>query len=274
MPTFGSLFSGIGGLDLGLERAGWECRWQVELDPFCRRVLTKHWPDVPKYTDVKVLDGRELEPVDLIAGGFPCQPVSLAGHQRAQADARWLWPEFARLIRMVRPRVVLAENVPGLLVHGMGDVLSDLADLGFDAEWTVLSAAQFGAHHLRRRLFIVAYPAGGDGVDVRGGRCHVLRPPAPGQTRDAGTRGVAVADTNGTRLAVGPRFRGDTEQERAPVERDGGDWRGIWATEPAVGRVVDGLPFRVDRLRGLGNAVVPQVAEWLGHRLLTALEAA
>ena len=101
--TFGSLFAGIGGLDLGLERAGWRCRWQVELDPFCERVLAKHWPDVRRYGDIRSV-GADLAPVELICGGFPCQPVSHAGKRRAQADARWLWPEFARVVRAVRPR--------------------------------------------------------------------------------------------------------------------------------------------------------------------------
>src|SRR6266850_6229536 len=125
--TFGSLFAGIGGFDLGLERAGWICRWQVELDPFCQRVLAKHWPDVRRYGDVRAFPEPDTERVDLICGGFPCQPVSVAGKRRAQADERWLWPEFARVVRALRPHLVLVENVPGLLQRGIGDVLGDLA---------------------------------------------------------------------------------------------------------------------------------------------------
>src|SRR5437868_15209237 len=110
--------------------------------------------------DVRDLTGTELQPVDLIAGGFPCQPVSLAGRRRGSADERWLWPEFARLIRVLRPRYVLVENVPGLLVGGgMAEVLGDLAALGFDAEWDCISAAHVGAPHLRYRVFIVAHAA-------------------------------------------------------------------------------------------------------------------
>src|SRR5262245_58960139 len=184
MPTAGSLFSGIGGLELGLERAGWTVRWQVEIDPWCRRVLAKHWPDVARYGDVRSIhlegecpvadavrgglvdaaadaaamggeeredEGQEPEArrapaaadrrcpgcppyVDLICGGFPCQPVSVAGKRLAQADERWLWPEFARVVRSLRPAVVLVENVPGLLVRGVGDVLGDLATIGYDTE--------------------------------------------------------------------------------------------------------------------------------------------
>lgn len=111
----GSLFAGIGGLDLGLERAGMKIVWQVEIDPFCLRMLEKHWPEVPKYGDIRQLTGEELEEVDLIAAGFPCQPVSVAGKKRGTEDERWLWPEAARIIRMVRPKYVLVENVPGLL---------------------------------------------------------------------------------------------------------------------------------------------------------------
>src|SRR5262245_50285026 len=131
MPTLGSIFAGIGGFDLGFQRAGFEIGWQIERDPYCRRVLRTHWPTVRRHVDVRLLTGAELTPVDVIAGGFPCQPVSLAGRQRGAADERWLWPEFARIIRAVRPRFVVVENVPGLLTHGMGDVLGDLAACGY-----------------------------------------------------------------------------------------------------------------------------------------------
>ena len=133
--TVGSLFSGIGGFDLGLERAGMRVVWQVENDAYCRKVLAKHWPDVPCYEDIHDCGAHNLEEVDVICGGFPCQPVSVAGKQLAQDDERWLWPEFARLVGELRPRHVFVENVPGILVRGLGDVLGDLAALGYDAEW-------------------------------------------------------------------------------------------------------------------------------------------
>jgi DNA-cytosine methyltransferase len=195
MPTFGSLFAGIGGIDLGLERAGWTGRWQVEWDEWCQRVLAKHWPDVPRVGDIRDAhavswhEGRAvahpddghgdeigsvraggyrpecsgcLEPVDLIAGGFPCQPFSNAGKRLGKEDDRWLWPEFARVIGELRPRYVLVENVPGLLAGhgGMGAVLGDLASLGYDAEWDSVPAAAVGAPHLRYRVWIVAYARG------------------------------------------------------------------------------------------------------------------
>ena len=156
--TFGSLFTGIGGMDLGLERAGMQCKWQVEIDPFCRQVLTKHWPEVPKYEDVRAV-GPQLESVDLIAGGFPCQDISVAGKKAGiEGERSGLWSEYARIVGQLRPRLVLVENVPGLLEQGMGRVLGDLASLGYDAQWNVLPAAAVGLPHVRERVFIIAYP--------------------------------------------------------------------------------------------------------------------
>jgi DNA (cytosine-5)-methyltransferase 1 len=138
MLTFGSLFAGIGGFDLGLERAGLVCQWQVEIDPFCRKVLEKHWPQVKRYDDVRTVGAGTLEAVDLVCGGFPCQPHSLAGRRQGSADERDLWPEFARVIRELGPRWVLAENVPGLLSidagRVFGNILQDLAACGYDTE--------------------------------------------------------------------------------------------------------------------------------------------
>ena len=292
---FGSLFSGIGGLDLGLERAGMECAWQVEIDEWCRRVLARHWPDVPRWDDAKTFppDGEserwsgEVEPwsnvehdglqlaqfreglsVDLICGGFPCQPVSLAGTRRGQDDERWLWPEFARIVRLLRPRYVLVENVPGLLVRGMGDVLGDLAACGYDTEWDCIPAAAVGAPHLRYRVFIIAYQADAPRPDANGERSHRTRVDQltspelrDEQERQSRSVGSTLADPNSSRRNG---WLGILGQGRRP-ELANGDW---WATEPDVGRVAHGVPSRVDRLRGLGNAVVPQVAEWIGRRLM------
>lgn len=209
MPTFISLFAGIGGIDLGLERAGWECRLQVEWDPFCQHVLAHHWPDVPRLGDITRVDWSTVESVDLIAGGFPCQPFSLAGQRRGKSDERWLWPEFARAIRALRPRYVLVENVPGLLAGhgGMGAVLGDLAELGYDAEWDCVPAAAVGAPHLRYRVWIVAHAAG------RGARRDGERP----LEVFAGLReALAYADGGGW----GPAQRDDdARQSDAPWSR-------------------------------------------------------
>jgi DNA (cytosine-5)-methyltransferase 1 len=291
MPTFGSLFAGIGGIDLGLERAGWECRWQVEWDEFCQHVLAHHWPDVPRYGDITAVDWAGVEPVDLIAGGFPCQPFSVAGQRRGKDDARWLWPEFATAVRLLRPRHVLVENVPGLLAGhgGMGDVLGDLARLGYDAEWDSVPAAAVGAPHLRYRVWIVAHAHDVGGLGL-GGLFDRFR---PALGNDPDRRGRSLADTYGTGLEgrqlqpqrTGQRLagaggvahpNGARLEEPRGVDpglslRSGGTAEPIaerWATEPDVGRVAHGVPARVDRLRALGNAVVPQVVEVIGRQLL------
>ena len=158
--TFGSLFAGIGGFDLGLERAGMECKWQVEIDDYCLKVLAKHWPDVPKYGDVTKLTGKELERVDLVCGGFPCQPVSLAGKRKGDKDERWLWDEMYRICKVVRPSWILGENVPGLLSAEsgwlFGQILRDLAEGGHDVLWDNFPAGILGAHFLGSRVFIFA----------------------------------------------------------------------------------------------------------------------
>ena len=150
MIKFISLFAGIGGLDLGLERAGMECVAQVENDPFCQKVLTTHWPNVPKYKDVGDVGKENLPAAELICGGFPCQDISSAGRQQGiKANRSGLWGEYKRIISELRPRFVVVENVSALLVRGMETVCGDLAELGYDAEWENLSAAIFGAEHIR-----------------------------------------------------------------------------------------------------------------------------
>jgi DNA (cytosine-5)-methyltransferase 1 len=270
--TVGSLFSGIGGIDLGLQRAGMEIRWQVEIDEWCRRVLTKHWPTVPKYGDITTLTGEELAPVDLICGGFPCQPVSVAGRRLGDADDRWLWPEFIRVVRLVRPTWVLVENVPGLRSAAsgrlFGGILADLAACGFDAEWDCIPASAVGAHHQRDRLWIVAHTNGGRSTigDSISGDGRTL-PPQTSQ-----------------RIVCGGNVRSDVADadERRRHGRTGqfgqGRWRepadcGWWEPESPFRGVVDGVPRRVDRLRGLGNSVVPQVVEHVGRMIVSAATA-
>jgi DNA (cytosine-5)-methyltransferase 1 len=205
-----SLFAGIGGLDLGLERAGMTVVGQVEINEFCRRVLAKHWPDVERHDDVRTAVDwwrSGVRPrVDVVAGGFPCQPVSVAGRGLAQADERWLWPAFAEVIRQLRPRYAIMENVPGLLGRGAGDVLGDLAACGYDAEWDCIPAAAVGALHLRYRWFCVAYPNGNVG------RLQPVSEPGGGDTSVAGDHGAAqpVADPDGER---------ELQPARVPDER-------------------------------------------------------
>lgn len=160
--TFGSLFAGIGGFDLGLERAGMQCKWQVEIDPYCTRVLEKHWPHVKRYGDIRTV--TDVERVDLICGGFPCQDISNAGSGAGlDGERSGLWTEYARIIRLVRPSYVVVENVAALLHRGLDRVLRDLSTSGYDAEWSLVSACSMGEPHMRQRLLIVAYADSLDG---------------------------------------------------------------------------------------------------------------
>lgn len=213
-------------------------RWQVEIEDFPTRVLEKHWPDVARFRDVRDCGAHNLERVDLIAGGFPCQPVSQSGKRRAQADERWLWPEFARILRELRPRYAFLENVSGLLARGFGDVLGDLAELGYDVEWECLPASAFGAPQPRWRVWVVAH-AHREGCG-RGKECDCGTPaPIIGAPRD-----------HAERLALARR-----RAHEAPA---------------LVRRMDHGVPRRVDRNRALGNAVVPQVAEAIGRAIMRA----
>ena len=243
--TVGSLFSGIGGLDLGLERAGMRVLWQVECDPYARAVLRKHWPDAALYEDVREVGAASLAPVDLVCGGFPCQDISTAGKQAGiNGERSGLWSEYVRIIREIRPRYVLVENVAALLFRGMGRVVGDLAASGYDAEWDCLPAAAFGAPHGRERLFLIAYPAGE-------GRTGVLRHVAPIFGESAAHWPTTPLDSRSAVVAA--------------IEQRMG--------EPAFFGSDDGVPSRVDRLRCLGNAVVPQVAEYIGRLILAHAEA-
>lgn len=316
--TYGSLFSGIGGIDLGLDRAGMRCAWQVEIDEYATKVLAKHWPHVTRFRDVRDCGAHNLAPVDLIAGGFPCQDISSAGKRAGIAGERsGLWSEFARLLRELRPRYACIENVAALLYPLKRDgyiepapisrILSDLAACGYDAEWQVLPASAFGAPHIRERAFIVAYLP-----HATGDRCHGRQyQPQPGQCEctpfarengngqqvadsylrqceggtqlqvrwqqipgernvwtDAGRCCEHVAHANRQGLAVRQVFGHHARTQLTAFERDGSTGAGQWAVEPGICRVADGIPHRVGRLRGLGNAVVPQVAEYIGRCIL------
>ena len=155
--TVGSLFSGIGGLDLGLERAGMRVIWQSEIDPYATRVLAKHWPEVPNLGDIKRINFADVVRPDVICGGYPCQPFSTAGKRQGEEDPRHLWPWVREAIRVLRPRYAILENVRGHLSLGGTTVISEIAALGYSAEWRIVSAASVGANHRRDRVVIVAY---------------------------------------------------------------------------------------------------------------------
>lgn len=233
MLTVGSLFTGIAGFDLGLERAGMKIRWQCENDPFCVAYLDHVYPGTPLVQDVHWVSERTVPRVDVLAGGFPCQDIADRGFKRGiRHDTRsGLAFQFLRCVRELRPRYVIMENVASLLVRGRGfdAVLGELAACGYDAEWDCLTASLVGAPHERDRLFLVAYPHG------------------------IGSQGRRVFEAACLR-----RQSGDPSE----AIRSGEAW---WAIEPDVGRVAYGFPRGKSWLQGLGNAVVPYVAEFVGR---------
>ena len=247
MLTFGSLFAGIGGFDLGFERAGMECKWQVEIDDYANKVLAKHWPEVRRWGDVRTWPQPDAERVDVICGGFPCQDLSVAGKQRGlEGERSGLWWEMFRVLGSMRPQWIVIENVPQLRKQGLWEVLSSLSSIGYDAEWQTISAEQFGLAHRRQRLFIVAY-----------------------------TNSVERVRNYESGHAVGIRSEWHSKARRS---KDGGDlfrWLGeaykalgFPADDPATRGAVDGIPNRLDRNKGLGNAIVPTIAEWIGRRII------
>jgi len=236
------LFSGIGGFSLGLHRAGMQTVAFCEINPFCRQVLAKHWPEVPIYHDIRTLTAARLAAdgvvPDIICGGFPCQDLSVAGKGVGLTGARsGLWFEFLRIIAEVGPRWCIIENVPALRTRGLDTVLGGLAAIGYDAEWHCIPAAALGAPHRRDRVWIVAY--------ANSGRHATEREPVLGGSNSAQKNGEA--DFAFAKLATCD-----------------------WATEPSVGRVAARVPRRVDRLRALGNAVVPQIPEAIGRAIMAA----
>jgi DNA (cytosine-5)-methyltransferase 1 len=253
------LFSGIGGFSLGLERAGMTTVAFCEIEEFPRRVLRKHWPDVPIYEDVRDVTGHRLAAdgiaVDVITGGFPCQDISIAGNQAGISDSTrsGLWSEIARLVGEVRPKYVIVENVTNLLSgpseqrgQWFGKILGDLAEVGYDAEWHCIPAAYIGAKHHRDRVWIVAYPQ--QIQWVRG----VL-------SENDGAKGdgrkEAVRHQNGVRFEMGPALRSLCSK---------------WVDQPDPDRMADGVSDWPHRLAACGNAVVPQIPEMIGRAIMAA----
>lgn len=234
--TFGSLFAGIGGFDLGFERAGFECRWQVEIDDYATKILEKHWPKVHRERDIRECNASNLEKVDCIIGGFPCQDISYAGRGAGlDGERSGLFFEAVRLVRELQPRAVVLENVAALLTRGLDRVLGTLAEIGYDAQWHCIPAAAVGAPHIRDRVFVLAYSE--DGRNLR---------------RNWGL---------------------ESTQKKLRKHRTGqsnGSWE-WWEPESGILRVANGIPARVDRLRCLGNAIVPQVAEVVARMTLDRL---
>ena len=288
--TVGSLFSGIGGFELGFEATGrFKTRWQIECDAYATKVLAKHWPDVYRHNDVCTWPNEKTEPVDVIIGGFPCQDISYAGKGAGLDGKRsGLFYELMRIVRVVGPQYVVLENVAALFSRGLDQVLGTLASHGYDAEWEVVSAASVGAPHRRDRVFIIGYLAdsisagAGDQNGTTGRQRREpsdASKPATLRQRDRAAMPERIDASGGdTRnLAYSnSKQREGCEQETVSrksrvsqqLTRSSENQRTKWTVEPAVGRVAHGIPKRVDRLRCLGNAIVPQVAKVVAERLL------
>ncbi len=263
------LFAGIGGFTLGLERAGFKTVAFCEIEPYAQKVLSKNWPGVPIYDDIRTITADRLVSdgigVDVITGGFPCQDISLAGNQAGiEGERSGLWTECARLIGELRPRYAIFENVTNLLNGERGDwfkrVLWDISALGYDAEWHCIPASELGAHHRRDRVWIVAYPN-----EFR------LEEHGHSQSEHAiqGCKDVAYPSREG--LQGSEKTRNDGEDGKKPrnqlLTRLSGVQGRIWETEPDVGRVANGVPARSHRLKCLGNAVVPPIPELIGRAI-------
>ena len=295
----GSLFAGIGGFELGLERS-WgnaETIWQVERDTFCQSILSKHWPESIIYNDVKDITKDKVKPVDVLIGGFPCQDISTAGNQKGVHDGEKssLWWEMWRIVGDLRPRprVIIMENVANIIRVGGADVVGSLAQIGYDCEWTIISARQFGAPHLRERWFCVAYSQ-----SIRG---NIHRESTKESQENKKTRihsgsireqyfGEGPKGSNPTSHTQRRRLQKHAIKSKSPKwetskmskYRDGENgfgWsnngvsngREYWKTTPyplPFCRVDDGIPNRVARLRALGNAIVPQCSQWVGDQIL------
>ncbi len=338
--TIGSLFSGIGGLELGLQRglsaAGVPTRtlWQVEQSPFCRKILGRHWPHAQRYTDVRTVTASSVDPVDILCGGFPCQDLSVAGKRAGlEGDRSGLFYEMARIVREIRPRIWVMENVPNIVNLGLSSVLSEVAACGYDARWGMLRASDVGAPHRRERWFCVAWLADNDRKrgTARARLPAIKRADLPDTDRGDG-RGSSVAHSGSARHQGGERSWSaetpgppighpaerntklgavdDTPEERSRIARppraggrpaDTGSGGGRLARHrggasvTGLGGELDGIPARLDiprrwpappggrqhawepprtrprqqhdrdRLKALGNSVVPACAEIIGR---------
>lgn len=226
--TFGSLFTGIGGFDLGFERAGMHCLWQCEIDRYCSQVLDRHWPDVTRYEDVKTITRNNTETVDVICGGFPCQDVSVAGKRAGLAGERsGLWSEFVRIIDELKPGWVVIENVPGLLSSNRGrdfeTVIGTLVKFGYGVSWRIFDAQFFGVPQRRRRVFIVGSLGNGRAAEILFERGGLRGDIAPGGKEGSGYSG-AVANCITAR--EGQRLN-ETIETLIPVMMEYGNDRAI-----------------------------------------------
>jgi DNA (cytosine-5)-methyltransferase 1 len=271
-----SLFSGIGGLELGLERTGgFSTVAFCEIDKHCHKVLNKNWPEVPIFTDVNKLSKSDIpEGVDIITGGFPCTDVSYAGNEKGFFDENGnrtrsgLWKEYARIIDEFKPKFCIIENVGHLRKNGLGIVLADLARIGYDAEWHTITAASVGYPHQRERLFIISYPCS-QRFDGRIGEGRYLQTDEERENQETYSKGKECKSELSEIRKILSRGAFDHLRSTYPDER---------AVVSSVRRVIDGIPSKLDenrrkqRVKQIGNAVVPRIAEILGRAILESLK--
>lgn len=316
----GSLFSGIGGIELGFKRAGIKTKWFIEKDEYCQKILRKNFPKVPIYEDIEKINFSELEKVEILTGGFPCQDISYAGKgEGIEGKRSGLWQYYYQAIGILRPEYIFIENVPALLKRGLNVVLADLATCGYNAEWDCIPAVAVGAPHRRDRIFIFAYTNSDrckrENISKKQKRADMFVPPRSSKTfsntkstgkmpekqqgqgnvvikngrnvsdpvgngcREMSKRQSNTGCTKGTKKIVqGKVSDSDCEglengvfgsgAQRTLTRYNSIEGRKQWEVEPELGRVAHGVSNRVDRLRCLGNAVVPQIAELIARRLL------
>jgi len=296
------LFSGIGGFSLGLEATeGFETSAFCDIDPYCRKVLQKHWPNIPIYEDIKKLKGTDIGQVDVITGGYPCQPFSVAGKKKGVEDKRHLWPEYFRLVKELRPTWVIGENVSGHIKLGLDSVISDLESEGYSTRTFSISASSIGAKHQRERIWIVAHTRQPfrrveptwDKESLRRGTFEETKWSTNTNTTSRSSEGTEIM-ANSIKFGLEKHGHSKTTESikrnqtvaNSNSKRQQEQWRTIttqtknksiecsswWETEPNVGRVVNGLPKRVDRLKSLGNSLVPQIPFYIGQTILRTYE--
>jgi len=281
------LFSGLGGFSLGLEATGgFETVAFCDIEKFSRKVLKKHWPNVKQYKDIKELTYEQIKedtlaPIDIVTGGYPCQPFSVAGSQRGEKDKRHLWPDMFRIVKECKPTWVIGENVSGHIKLGLDTVLQDLESEGYSVRAFSISASSIGANHQRERVWIVAHS------NLENTRQHGRRIESTWDTESIGPRtfeeterssnsnkvngsseGASVVGESSDTNSQGLQGRRSEQQLRKDETERPTSWDSWWESEPSVGRVANGIPHRVDRLKGLGNSLVPAIPYAIGRAIL------
>jgi DNA (cytosine-5)-methyltransferase 1 len=309
------LFSGIGGFSLALEKVGFKTVGFCEVDPYCRLLLQKHWKGVTIHNDIKKLEAKDIkEPIDILTGGFPCQPYSVAGKQKGTDDNRYLWPDMFRVIKEVKPTFIIAENVRGIVNIQDGlvfeTVCSDLESEGFEIQPFIIPAAGVGAPHKRERVWIVGYSKHNGSLTskIRRGNKEINAGAQEGKNKTVESQGTSgssnneIMENSRRTLRQGAKFSKENADESKQKNANKSERSGStsehyvadserihvqgqqnrsgqeqsrreswWEFEPNVGRVANGVPGRIYRLKGLGNSIVPQIAEEIGKAIWKTL---